>query len=285
MLPYQSLSITDQINFTLISFLAKAIAATEVQQWAKQVDNVPKNHKYDIEYLQTFADEDPENSSAHELLYDLEEMGIFFELEITKEVVLALEGITLERGYTPPNYSQKQQAEAKKSLSAQPEIKERFYQAFPFAKHQDHPYLTSSPYFTSPQAKGALRQQYETEANRFDFVQRCYQWGAITKQEIAKWVELEISDCEDIDMIEAYAALSSYSGERNEFSEALRSVRSKCDFSLTQEEKNALDGIASLRGGNNYEEGMARKYSPTKALSECPDLLDFYKEIFPFVTL
>lgn len=285
MLPYQSLSITEQINFTLISFLAKAIAATEVQQWAKQVDNIPKHHKYDIEYLQTFADEDPENSSAHELLYDLEEMGIFFELEITTDVVLALEGMALERGYTPPNYSQKQQAEARKCLSTHPKIKEMFYQAFPFAGHQDHPYLTTSPYFSSPQAKGALRKQYETEANRFDFVQTCYQWGAITKQEIAQWVELEITDCEDIDMIEAYAALSSYSGEHNEFSEALRSVRSKCDFSLTQEEKNALDGIASLRGGNNYEEGMARKYSPIKAWSECPELLEFYKEIFPFITI
>lgn len=284
MLSYQSLSITEQINFTLISFLTRAIAATEVQQWAKQITPTNNEAVIAINHLQTFLDEEPENSSAYELLYDLEEMDIFFELEITQEQIMALEGVTLERNYIPPQYSRVQQANAQKCLAAHSEIKELFSHAFPFVTSTEHPYRSSSPHCLPLRNEKELLKAYEFGVNRFAFISSCYYSGAISLAEASKWAEKEIITCEDISLLEVYAELCSLH-EEEDLRQILEPITNQYTLHLTSEESEALRGIALLRHGEPYEDCLARMYAAKKSLLEYPAILEFLKKIFPFIKI
>ncbi|OOF44463.1 hypothetical protein [Rodentibacter trehalosifermentans] len=113
------------------------------------------------------------------------------------------------------------------------------------------------------------------------FVKSCLIIGAIEKNEFREWIDLVIKDS-DIDELPLYIFdLINFDGS---FYELLNIIGFTPDPILSDEEDNALYGIAIKRFGDSFDIPIT-KSKALISLEHNPQILDRFRKVFPFVLL
>ncbi len=113
------------------------------------------------------------------------------------------------------------------------------------------------------------------------FVKSCLIIGAIDRNEFKEWVFFIIKN-NSVDDIPLY--IFDLIDFNDYFCNLFEVIGFVLDSGLTDDEDNALYGIAVKRFGSFFDMPISEKRA-LKALSENPQVLDRFKQTFPFIYL
>lgn len=113
------------------------------------------------------------------------------------------------------------------------------------------------------------------------FVKSCFIKGAITNNEFNKWIEYVVTNYEVSELPLYIFDLIDFKGS---FYELIKIIGFTPDPMLTEDEDNAIYGIAIKRFGDSLDIPISRD-NALKALEQNPLILNRFKVTFPFIEL